>query len=201
MRQRRLIELLKDYDITINYHPGKANKVANALSRRDVGKVNLSALSAQPCLQETIKLKQNHDPSIAKKIKEQLQEGKAQEFQTDEKGVLWMKGRLPKSRQNHDGIWVIIDRLTKSAHFLPMRMKYNLDKLATLYMDNIVSNGVPASLLSDKDPRLALPPDMSRIHDVFHVSQLRKYIFDPIHILETGPLLVEGNLNEELKYE
>ncbi|XP_073291042.1 uncharacterized protein [Primulina huaijiensis] len=49
--------------------------------------------------------------------------------------------------------------------------------------------------------RLALPPDMSRIHNVFHVSQLRRYISDPIHILETGPLLVEGYLNEELKYE
>ncbi|XP_073019301.1 uncharacterized protein [Primulina eburnea] len=49
--------------------------------------------------------------------------------------------------------------------------------------------------------RLALPPDMSRIHNVFHVSQLRRYISDPSHILETGPLLVESNLNEELKYE
>ncbi|XP_073318149.1 uncharacterized protein [Primulina huaijiensis] len=49
--------------------------------------------------------------------------------------------------------------------------------------------------------RLALPPDMSRIHNVFHVSQLIKYISDPNHILEAGPLLVESNLNEELKYE
>ncbi|XP_073030646.1 uncharacterized protein [Primulina eburnea] len=49
--------------------------------------------------------------------------------------------------------------------------------------------------------RLALPPDMSRIHNVFHVSQLRRHIADPSHILEAEPLLVEGNLNEELKYE
>ncbi|XP_042410121.1 uncharacterized protein LOC121999515 [Zingiber officinale] len=49
--------------------------------------------------------------------------------------------------------------------------------------------------------RLALPPDMSRIHNIFHVSQLRRYVADPSHILETGPFLVEGNLNEELKYE
>ncbi|XP_073277641.1 uncharacterized protein [Primulina huaijiensis] len=49
--------------------------------------------------------------------------------------------------------------------------------------------------------RLALPPDMSRIHSVFHVSQLRRYISDPSHILEAGPLLVENNLNEELKYK
>ncbi|XP_073131840.1 uncharacterized protein [Henckelia pumila] len=49
--------------------------------------------------------------------------------------------------------------------------------------------------------RLALPPDMSRSHNVFHVSQLRKYISDPSHVLESAPLIIEGNLNEELKYE
>ncbi|XP_073021745.1 uncharacterized protein [Primulina eburnea] len=201
---------------------------------------------------------------------------------------------LPKSRQSHNGIWVIVDRLTKSAHFLPVRMNYNLEKLATIYIDNIVRlHGVPASILSDRDPRfvsryhssigmatyealygrkcrsplywdevgeksitgpelvqetvdkvtiikerlkiaqdrqkswadlkrrpveftvgekayvkvspmkelLALPPDMSRIHNVFHVSQLRKYNPDPSHVLETGPLLMESNLNEKLRYD
>ncbi|XP_073061681.1 uncharacterized protein [Primulina eburnea] len=49
--------------------------------------------------------------------------------------------------------------------------------------------------------RLTLPPDMSRIHNVFHVSQLRKYISDPSHVLEVEPLIVESNLGEELKYE
>ncbi|XP_073121160.1 uncharacterized protein [Henckelia pumila] len=49
--------------------------------------------------------------------------------------------------------------------------------------------------------RLALSPDMSKIHNVFHVSQLKKYIPDPSHVLESAPLIIEGNLNEELKYE
>ncbi|XP_073273329.1 uncharacterized protein [Primulina huaijiensis] len=49
--------------------------------------------------------------------------------------------------------------------------------------------------------RLALPPNMSRIHNVFHVSQLRRYIPDPSHVLEVEPLIIEGNLGEELKYE
>ncbi|XP_075515378.1 uncharacterized protein LOC142550021 [Primulina tabacum] len=65
---------------------------------------------------------------------------------------LQMSG-LPKSRQSHDGIWVIVDKLTKTSHFLPVRMNYNLDKLASLYMDNIVRlHGVPVSILSDRDP-------------------------------------------------
>ncbi|XP_075483599.1 uncharacterized protein LOC142523752 [Primulina tabacum] len=49
--------------------------------------------------------------------------------------------------------------------------------------------------------RLALPPNMSGIHNVFHVSQLRKYISDPSHVLEVEPLIIESNLGEELKYE
>ncbi|XP_075500030.1 uncharacterized protein LOC142538602 [Primulina tabacum] len=93
MRQRRWIELLKDYDLSISYHPGKANKVAYALSRRNIGKVSLSSLSAQPCFREAIKLKQSRDSSITN-IKDQIQGGKIQEFQTDENDVLWMKGRL-----------------------------------------------------------------------------------------------------------
>ena len=45
--------------------------------------------------------------------------------------------------------------------------------------------------------KLALPPALSRVHDVFHVSMLRKYITDPIHIIDYGPL----KLNEDLNYE
>ncbi|XP_073030785.1 uncharacterized protein [Primulina eburnea] len=93
MRQRRWIELLKDYDLTISYHPGKANKVADALSRKGPGKMTLASLSARPCLQETVKLNQDQDPVLTK-IKEQVREGKSQDHQIDDKGILWMKGRL-----------------------------------------------------------------------------------------------------------
>ncbi|XP_075515397.1 uncharacterized protein LOC142550040 [Primulina tabacum] len=75
------------------YHPGKANKVADALSRKGRGKVTLASLSAQPCLQETVKLNQDRDPVLTK-LKEQVREGKTQDHQIDENGILWMKGRL-----------------------------------------------------------------------------------------------------------
>ncbi|XP_073313544.1 uncharacterized protein [Primulina huaijiensis] len=93
MRQRRWIELLKDYDLTISYHPGKANKVADALSRKSGNKTPLASLSARPCLQETVKLNQDRDPEL-KKLKGQMESGKSQDLQIDDKGVLWMKGRL-----------------------------------------------------------------------------------------------------------
>ncbi|WOG96005.1 hypothetical protein DCAR_0415335 [Daucus carota subsp. sativus] len=61
---------------------------------------------------------------------------------------------LPRTRANHDAIWVIIDRLTKSAHFLPINERFSLDKLIKLYLDEIVMrHGVPVSIVSDRDPR------------------------------------------------
>ena len=45
---------------------------------------------------------------------------------------------LPHTRNGHDGIWVIVDRLTKSAHFLPIAKGYKLENLARLYVDEIV---------------------------------------------------------------
>ena len=61
---------------------------------------------------------------------------------------------LPRTRRQHDVIWVIVDRLTKSAHFLPINFEDSLEKLAQLYVDEIVRlHGVPVSIVSDRDPR------------------------------------------------
>ncbi|GKF58046.1 putative reverse transcriptase domain-containing protein [Tanacetum coccineum] len=62
--------------------------------------------------------------------------------------------KLPKTSSGHDTIWVIMDRLTKSAHFLPMREDYKMDKLARLYLNEIVAkHGVSISIISDRDSR------------------------------------------------
>ena len=61
---------------------------------------------------------------------------------------------LPRTQRQHDVIWVIVDRLTKSAHFLPVNVEDSLEKLAKLYVHEIVSlHGVPVSIVSDRDPR------------------------------------------------
>nr|GEU98377.1 retrotransposon protein, putative, Ty3-gypsy subclass [Tanacetum cinerariifolium] len=60
--------------------------------------------------------------------------------------------KLPRISSGHDAIWVIMDRLTKSAHFLPMREDYKMDRLTRLYLNEIVArHGVPISIISDRD--------------------------------------------------
>ncbi|GJU87248.1 reverse transcriptase domain-containing protein [Tanacetum coccineum] len=62
--------------------------------------------------------------------------------------------KLPRTRSGHDVIWVVVDRLTKSAHFLAIREDYSTEKLARLYTDEIVArHGVPMSIISDRDAR------------------------------------------------
>ena len=61
---------------------------------------------------------------------------------------------MPTTAAHHNAIWVIVDRLTKSAHFLPIHIGYSLGKLAQLYVDWIVRlHGVPSEIISDRDPR------------------------------------------------
>jgi hypothetical protein len=58
---------------------------------------------------------------------------------------------LPHTQRGYDLIWVIVDRLTKVAHFLPVKTTYTSAKLAELYMERIASlHGVPRKIVSDQ---------------------------------------------------
>nr|GFC10978.1 reverse transcriptase domain-containing protein [Tanacetum cinerariifolium] len=62
--------------------------------------------------------------------------------------------KLPKSSQGFDSIWVIVNRLTKLVHFLPIRENDPLDKLARLYLNRIVArHEIPISIICDRDGR------------------------------------------------
>nr|GEW73931.1 hypothetical protein [Tanacetum cinerariifolium] len=124
MRQRRWIELFSDYDCEIRYDPGKVNVVANALSKKE--RLKLKRVRAMNMtLQSSIK------DRILSAQKEAVDESaglqRAMDFVT----------KFPKTSSGHDTIWVIVDRLTKSAHFLPMREDYKMDRLARLYLNEI----------------------------------------------------------------
>ena len=61
---------------------------------------------------------------------------------------------LPNTQRGHNAIWVIVDRLTKSAHFIPIDITYSMERLAEIYIRVIVKlHGVSLSIVSDRDPR------------------------------------------------
>ena len=58
---------------------------------------------------------------------------------------------LPNTSQHHDSIWVIVDRLTKTAHFIPVNTEYRTNKYAEIYINRIVClHGVPKTIISDR---------------------------------------------------
>ncbi|GJX00439.1 putative reverse transcriptase domain-containing protein [Tanacetum coccineum] len=230
MRQRRWIELLSDYECEIKYHLGKANVVADALSRkerlkprRDEAFKDLKA-SAEwlrglqkhferrddggiyffdriwiPSVGGVRKLimdeahtsrysihpgadKMYHDlrdlywwPGMKRDIAEYvskcltcskiktehqkssglLQQPEIPEWKW-EKITMELVTKLPRSSSGYNAIWVIVDRLTKSVHFLPIREDYKTEKLARIYINEIVArHGVPVSIISNHDGRFA----------------------------------------------
>nr|GEX77319.1 putative reverse transcriptase domain, ribonuclease H-like domain, aspartic peptidase domain protein [Tanacetum cinerariifolium] len=118
MRQRRWIELLSDYDCEIRYHLGKANVVADALSRKEREPIRVKALvmTVHPSLHDQI--------------------------------------CLSRTTSAYDSIWVIVDRLTKLAHFLPVKTTDSMEKLSQLFLKEVVSrHGVPISIISNRDSK------------------------------------------------
>ena len=61
---------------------------------------------------------------------------------------------LPRTLRGHDVVWVIVDRLTKSTHFLAVLMTFTLEEFYKWYIQEIIQlHGVPVSIVSDRDPR------------------------------------------------
>nr|GEV87938.1 copia protein [Tanacetum cinerariifolium] len=83
--------------------------------------------------------------------------------------------KLPKTQSGNDTIWVVVDRFTKSAHFLSMKETDPMYKLARLYLKEVVTrHGIPVSIIYDRDPR---------VHSTFHMSNLKKCLSDePLEI-------------------
>nr|GEU44277.1 putative reverse transcriptase domain-containing protein [Tanacetum cinerariifolium] len=85
--------------------------------------------------------------------------------------------KLPRTQSGNDTIWVVVDRLTKSAHFLLTKETDPMDKLARLYLKEVVTrHGIPVSIICNCDPRLKLPKQLSRIHST--LSNLKKCLSD-----------------------
>ncbi|GJT25334.1 putative reverse transcriptase domain-containing protein [Tanacetum coccineum] len=94
-----------------------------------------------------------------------------------------------KTPSGYDSIWVIIDRLTKSAHFIPMNEKFRMERLTRLYLKDIVCrHGVPVSIILDRDPHFA-----SRLGDLFKMEDMLRCLRDWTLIGDvqlTGPEMI-----------
>jgi hypothetical protein len=78
-----------------------------------------------------------------------LQPMKIPEWKWEEVGMDFIVG-LPRTQRGYDSIWVIVDRLTKVAHFMSVKTTYHGPRLAELYMERIVClHGVPKKIVSD----------------------------------------------------
>ncbi|GKB92004.1 putative reverse transcriptase domain-containing protein, partial [Tanacetum coccineum] len=167
--------LFGDYDCEIRYHLGKANVVVDALSRKErVKPKRVRAMNMT--LQSSIKDKILAAQKEASDEFAGLQKGIDKMIKCSSDGALdryWWLGmkkdiavygiamyfvtKLPRTSSGHDTLWVIMDRLTKSAHFLPMCEDYKMDRLARLYLNEIVvRHGVPILIISDRDSRFTL---------------------------------------------
>nr|GFC68209.1 hypothetical protein [Tanacetum cinerariifolium] len=83
--------------------------------------------------------------------------------------------KLPRTSSGHDTIWDIVDRLTKSAHFLPMCEDYKMDRLARLYPNKIVArHGVSISIISDHDSWFTSRLKAARDHQKSYANKRRK---------------------------
>nr|GFC02784.1 putative reverse transcriptase domain-containing protein [Tanacetum cinerariifolium] len=88
---------------------------------------------------------------------------------------------LPRTQRRHDAIWVVVDHLTKSAHFLPIRKDYSVSPARGVRHFSIKGKLSPRFIgpfeildrVGEVSYRLALPPQLSHVHNVFHVSLLR----------------------------
>ncbi|GKB33764.1 putative reverse transcriptase domain-containing protein [Tanacetum coccineum] len=212
MRQWRWIELLSDYDYEFRYHPGKANVVADALSRkvrdkplRPIFEIHSNGIRyfenrvwlplfgglRDLIMHESHKSKYSIHPGSDKmyqdlkklywwpnmkadiatyvskcltcaKVKAEhqrpsglLQQPEILEWKWEHITMDFVTG-LPRTSSGYDSIWVIVDRLTKSAHFLPMKKTDSMEKLTRQYLKEVVCrHGVPLSIISDRDSRFA----------------------------------------------
>ncbi|GKB65074.1 putative reverse transcriptase domain-containing protein, partial [Tanacetum coccineum] len=189
MRQRRWIELFRDYDYKIRYHPGKANVARILEAQREASKGTNTPTKMLKGLDKQFERKEDGGLYLAERIwvpiygnlrtlimneahtSTYFVHPGADKMYYDLQDLCWWPGmkkdialykwenitmdfivKLSRTSSGHDSSLVIIDQLTKSAHFLAVHEDYKTERLARLYINEIIArHGVPVSILSDRD--------------------------------------------------
>ncbi|GJT02815.1 putative reverse transcriptase domain-containing protein [Tanacetum coccineum] len=204
MHQRQWIELLSDYECEIKYHSSKANVVADALSRKERLKprrVRAMSITIHSGLKTKILEAQGEASKISsvggarKLIMDEAHTSRylihpgADKMYHDLRDLYWWPGmkRDIADSGGYDAIWVIMDRLTKSAHFLPIREDYKMEKLAMIYINEIVArHGCPNHSRTEMSIRCH---DLCKLYvqvllDEIEIDKNLRFFEDPNEIVE-----------------
>nr|GEW44566.1 hypothetical protein [Tanacetum cinerariifolium] len=166
MRQHRWLELLSDYDCEIRYHLGKLNVVADALSMKEQEPLRVRALVMTIGLDlpkqilnaqtEARKLKNIKKEDVGGQVEHQRPLGLFVQPEIPvwkwDNITMDFVTKLPKFLQGYDTIWVIVERLTKSAIFAPMRETDPLEKLTKLYLKEVKALGTSLDMSTAYHP-------------------------------------------------
>ena len=86
---------------------------------------------------------------------------------------------LPLTQQGHDSIWVIVDRLTKSAHFVPVNTRYHAKRYAKLYVSQVMRlHGIPRTIISDRGPQF-IACFWEHLHQALGTKLIRSSAYHP----------------------
>ncbi|GJX37450.1 retrotransposon protein, putative, ty3-gypsy subclass [Tanacetum coccineum] len=119
----------------------------------------------------------------------------------------WILLPYTTTRRKHDAIWVVVDRLTKSAHFLPIRKDYPVSKLAEMFQQEIVRlHGTPSAIVSDRDPRftsrfwkdVVLLFGLDQVGELFLRSEMIEVTNEKVAVAR-GEKLKKTDSSEELR--
>ncbi|GKA85844.1 putative reverse transcriptase domain-containing protein [Tanacetum coccineum] len=168
MRQHRWLELLSDYDYELRYHPGKANVVEARKSHKSEYSIHPRSDKMYQDLKKRYWWR-NMKAKIATYVGKCMTYAKVKAEYQKPSGLLvqpkilqwkWENitmdfvTKLPKMASGQDTIWVIVDRRTKFAHFLPIKENDSMEKLTRQYLKKVVSrHGVPVLIIFDHDGR------------------------------------------------
>ncbi|GKD01527.1 putative reverse transcriptase domain-containing protein [Tanacetum coccineum] len=167
MHQHRWIELFSDYDCEIRYHPPEILRGLDdqmecrsdgALYYLDRIWVPFTSDVRTLIIDEAHKSRYSVHPR-ADKIYYDLRDmywwpGMKKDIAIYKRIAMDFITKLLQTGNGHDAIWVTMDKLTKSAHFIPIREDFKMDMLVRLYLDEIISrHGVPILIISDRDSR------------------------------------------------